>query len=88
MRTRRFLQTFIFPLRTELVTFIHAINALEGDLDYKKFVPGSIIDDETLTEFVKKRYGKSFLRQLDYVVTMGFKDQDDFIQNGLLKIYR
>ena len=47
-----------------------------------------IIDDETLTEFVKKRYGKSFLRQLDYVVTMDFKNQDDFIQNGLLKIYR
>lgn len=47
-----------------------------------------IIDDEVLAEFVTKRYGKSFLRQLDYVVTMDFKDQDDFIQNGLLKIYR
>ena len=47
-----------------------------------------IIDNETLAEFVTKRYGKSFMRQLDYVVTVGFKDQDDFIQNGLLKIYR
>lgn len=47
-----------------------------------------VIDDEVLAEFVTKRYGKSFLRQLDYIVTMGFKDQDDFIQNGLLKIYR
>jgi hypothetical protein len=47
-----------------------------------------IIEDEVLAEFVTKRYGKSFLRQLDYVVTMGFKDQEDFIQNGLLKIYR
>lgn len=47
-----------------------------------------IMDDEVMTEFVTKRYGKSFLRQLDYVVTIGFKDQDDFIQNGLLKIYR
>ena len=47
-----------------------------------------IIDNETLAEFVTKRYGKSFMRQLDYVVTAGFKDQDDFIQNGLLKIYR
>jgi hypothetical protein len=46
------------------------------------------MDDEVMTEFVTKRYGKSFLRQLDYVVTIGFKDQDDFIQNGLLKIYR
>lgn len=47
-----------------------------------------VIDDEVLAEFVTKRYGKSFLRQLDYVVTIGFKDQEDFIQNGLLKIYR
>ena len=47
-----------------------------------------IMDDEVMTEFVTKRYVKSFLRQLDYVVTIGFKDQDDFIQNGLLKIYR
>ena len=47
-----------------------------------------IIDNETLAQFVTKRYGKSFLRQLDYVVTIGFKNQEDFIQNGLLKIYR
>ena len=47
-----------------------------------------IIDDATLVEFSKYKWGKSFARQLDYIVTAGYKDEADFVANGLSKIFK
>ena len=75
------------PLRTELVTFIHAINALEGDLDYKNLEQeklGNALDElkdsqllpEILPVAIEFAYGQQPVK--DALVAAG--QDDEFLQ--------
>lgn len=47
-----------------------------------------IIDDEVFVEFIERQRGTSISRQLDYIVTNGQTSENDFILNGLPKIFK
>lgn len=47
-----------------------------------------IMNDELFVEFINRQRGTSISRQLDYVVTKNQSSENDFIINGLPKIFR
>lgn len=47
-----------------------------------------VIDDDSFIEFVGRYKNRSIFTQLDYYVTRGVKDEEDFLKNYIQKIYR
>lgn len=47
-----------------------------------------IMNDETFVEFIERQKGTSISRQLDYIVTKEQTSENDFILNGLPKIFK
>lgn len=45
------------------------------------------LEDEELYDFLKQQEIKTTPSKIDYIVTAKYKDEDDFVKRGLLKIY-
>lgn len=78
---------FKFPITISRLEDLQFWYSFQASANFFAITWRGLMEDEILFDFVNTTLQKGSPCLINYIVTAGFKDQNDFLENGLLKIY-
>ena len=61
---------------------------IKGSLFFYNFTYYGLMSDEFFRHYLEVNLKTSIMSEIQYIVTWGFKDQQDFVDNGIEKLYK